>query len=159
MKNSKWTDLRDFAFKDIKQPETSKKWNQPFPHSVPDFPVRQQLKRDRTSLLEESKNKSTKGNTNSNNGTITNNNGLLPFIPPHCPPLPAQHTLKSTAATTQSTMIAGQLSSKKMAAGNTKLDRNKKINAVKKIQEGLAVIEAAGDAQQLSKTNTTKESD
>jgi hypothetical protein len=71
LKNTSWKELRDFAFQDVKNPEKTMKWSQPFIHDIPSFPLRQRSKRERIG---------------------TNCKHSDPDVPDHCPPYPPSHT-------------------------------------------------------------------
>lgn len=122
-----WKELRDFVFDDVKNPSidiTNKKWCEPFPFSIPSFPVRQRAKEQITPLDEPVQ---------------------YDHIPSHLPAFPAQHTYRRSMKKRNIDQVAQSSNDSSVSS------RTKRIASIKSISQSLSNVEILKDRAENTK--------
>ena len=129
-KPDSWTNLRDFAFENVKNPtqESNVRWSQPFPHTVPDFPERQKRRHEEHYSLDRARG---------------------PHVPSFLPPYPPVHTYKRSIQSTKKNSV-------KIENEDT-AQRKKRIANIKGLEESLIRIENSADRQNGKRSRVESE--
>ena len=132
-KPDSWDKLRDFAFENVKEPTvaSSTRWNQPFPHDVPDFPERQKRRHDERSFTHENRIKAS-------------------HVPEFLPPYPPLHTYKRTVPSGKK-RVQSNVGNE---VDNEAAQRAKRQATIKSVEESLLKIESSADGN-ISATSSS----
>ena len=131
-----WDKLRDFAFENVKEPTlSSTRWNQPFPHEVPDFPERQKRRHDERSFTHENRIKAA-------------------HVPEFLPPYPPLHTYKRTVPSGKKRVQSNVVSEIDSEA----VQRAKRQATIKSVEESLLKIESSADGNISASSSSSSSS-